>query len=52
MSKTTAFWRERFSARGYRLFDFVRPNLRSHHQSNHGIGTIVYSSHALMPSSA
>ena len=27
-----AFWRQRFSARGYRLFDFVRPNLRSHRQ--------------------
>ena len=25
-----AFWRGRFSARGYRLFDFVRPQLRSH----------------------
>ncbi len=25
------FWRERFSARGYRLFDFVRPKLRLHH---------------------
>jgi SAM-dependent methyltransferase len=24
-----AFWRQRFSARGYRLFDFVRPTLRS-----------------------
>jgi hypothetical protein len=27
-----AFWRQRFSARGYRLFDFVRPNLTSHRQ--------------------
>ena len=27
-----AFWRQRFSARGYRLFDFVRPNLTSHLQ--------------------
>lgn len=27
-----AFWRQRFSARGYRLFDFIRPRLGSRHQ--------------------
>ena len=27
-----AFWRQRFSARGYRLFDFIRPRLGSCYQ--------------------
>jgi SAM-dependent methyltransferase len=27
-----AFWRQRFSARGYRLFDFIRPKLASRHE--------------------
>jgi len=30
--QTYDFWRQRFAARGYRLFDFVRPKLVSHRE--------------------